>query len=60
VVQAKGELRTYINTSILRKGKSSVLNFNLEEFDQGLNWAYAIVADAFGQRTKIIGNYFLS
>jgi hypothetical protein len=28
--------------SILRKRKSSVLNFNFEEFNQGLNWAYAV------------------
>ena len=27
---------------------------------QGLNWAEALVADAFGQLTKITGNWFLS
>jgi hypothetical protein len=46
--------------SILGKRKISVLNFNLDEFRQGLNWAYALAADAFGQLTKITGNWFLS
>ena len=32
----------------------------MEEFNQGLNWAYALAADAFGQLTKITGNGFLS
>jgi hypothetical protein len=33
---------------------------NLDEFRQGLNWAQALAADAFGQLTKITGNWFLS
>jgi hypothetical protein len=32
----------------------------MEEFNQGLNWAYALAADAFGQLTVITGKSFLS
>ena len=55
-----GQKFVEILLSILGKRKISVLNFNFDEIRQGLNWASALAEDAFGQLTKIIGNWFLS